>query len=590
MSARTITEVLFGHGRSRPDLPCLRFYRDGRWQDMRWGPVAGRVRAIAGGLAAAGLEVGDRVAIVSRNRPEWALADLGALAAGAVVATVYPTLPADETAFILGHCGARAAFVEDDEQLDKVLSVRDRLPRLETLVVLDESVATPAGALPLAALEDAARPELAAERVQLACSLGRDAPMTVVYTSGTTGVPKGAVLTHGNVLGVIESVLEALGDASGLRLNLSFLPLAHALERIAGHYMPVYLGTTIAYARSLETVAEDFLAIRPDFAVAVPRVFEKVSARILGEVARKPPPVRALFDWALAIGTRRSRLEERGAAIPASLRARHLVADALVLRKVRARFGGRLKLFVSGGAPLAADVARMFHACGILVCEGWGATETSAPATWNTPRAFRFGSVGRPLPRVEVRIAADGELEVRGPNVFQGYLDNPQETAEAFTPDGFWRSGDIGEVDQDGFFYITDRKKELVILASGKNIAPAKIENLLRQQPLISNCMVHGDRRPYLVSLITVDRAALSAHRPELAAAPVADARLREAVAAQVEAVNSRLARFEQVKRFALVEPDFTPEGGELTLTLKLKRRVILERHGRALDALYQAP
>ncbi len=590
MSADTITEVLFGHGRSHPDLPVLRFHRNGRWQDMPWGLVAERVRAIAGGLAAAGVAVGDRVAIVSRNRPEWALADLGSLAAGAVVATVYPTLPPDETAFILGHCAARAVFVEDAEQLDKIVSVRDRLPRLETVVVLDGSAAMPGGALPLAALEGAASPEDAAERVRLACALGRDAPMTVVYTSGTTGVPKGAVLTHGNVLGVIESVLEALGDASRLRLNLSFLPLAHALERIAGHYMPVYLGKTIAYARSLDTVAEDFQAIRPDFAVAVPRVFEKVSARIIGEVARKPPPVRALFAWALAVGTRRSELEERGAPIPAPLRARHLLADALVLRKVRARFGGRLKLFVSGGAPLAADVARMFHACGILVCEGWGATETAAPATWNTPRAFRFGSVGRPLPRVDVRIAADGELEVRGPNVFLEYLDNPQDTADAFTADGFWRSGDIGSLDEDGFFHITDRKKELVILASGKNIAPAKIENLLRQQTLVSNCMVHGDRRPYLVALITVDRAALSTHRPELATAEVTDSRLREAVAAQLEAVNSRLARFEQVKRFALVEPDFTPEGGELTLTLKLKRRVILERHRKGLDALYEAP
>ncbi|MFZ5785473.1 MAG: AMP-dependent synthetase/ligase, partial [Acidobacteriota bacterium] len=345
-----------------------------------------------------------------------------------------------------------------------------------------------------------------------------------------------------------------------------------------------------AYARSLDTVAEDFRTIRPDYAVAVPRVFEKVAARILGEVAGKPPAVRALFGWALAAGTRRSELDERGAPIPALVRVRCVLADALVLRRVRARFGGRLKLFVSGGAPLAADVARLFHACGILVCEGWGATETAAPATWNTPRAFRFGSVGRPLPGIEVRIATDGELEVRGPNVFKGYLDNPQETADAFTPDGFWRSGDIGGVDGDGFFHITDRKKELVILASGKNIAPAKVENLLRQRPLISNCMVHGDRRPYLVAAITLDRAELAARRPELAAAPIVDARLREAVAAEVEAVNPHLARFEQVKRFALVEPDFTPEGGELTLTLKLKRRVILERHRSALDALYEAP
>lgn len=588
MQPANLTQIVLAHGREHPDRPCLRFFRADRWQELRWGAFTSRVRAVAGGLAALGVETGDRVAIVSANRPEWALADIGAIACGAVVTTIYPTLTANDTAFILAHSGSRVAFVEDREQLDKVRAVRDRLPRLERLVLLDPEARREADAHTLADLEAIAGEAAVEAAVARGLAADRSARLTVVYTSGTTGTPKGAILTHGNVLAIIEAVLAALGDHSRLQLNLSFLPLAHALERIAGHFMPLYLGRTIAYARSLDTVAADFVTIRPNYAVAVPRVFEKVSARILGEVARKPAPVRALFGWAIRAGTRRSELIERGAAVPLGLRWRHAVGDALVGRKVRARFGGRVELFVSGGAPLAAEIARLFHAVGILICEGWGATETAAPSTWNSPLAYRLGSVGRPLPGVEVRLAADSELEVRGPNVFPGYLDAEADTAEAFTADGFWRSGDIGSRDDDGYYYVTDRKKELVILASGKNIAPQKIENALRRRPLVSNCMVVGDRRAFLVALLTVDRAAVADGHPELADVPVGDPRLHALLAGEVEAVNADLARFEQVKRFVAVEPDFSPEGGELTLTLKLKRRVIASRHRAALDGLYE--
>ncbi|MEP0775264.1 MAG: long-chain fatty acid--CoA ligase, partial [Acidobacteriota bacterium] len=414
-----------------------------------------------------------------------------------------------------------------------------------------------------------------------------DEPAVVIYTSGTTGEPKGVILTHRNILGTLEAVVAAFGDISALRLNLSFLPLAHALERIAGHFLPLVQGNTIAYARSLDTLAEDFRAVRPDFAVAVPRVFEKVHARIHTQVRGKPAPARALFRWAVGVGVERSLRLERGQPIPPSLAARYAAADLLVFRAIRARLGGRLRLFVSGGAPLAADIARFFHAAGILVCEGWGATETSAPSTWNTPAAYRFGSVGRPLPGVEVRLDADGELQVRGVNVFPGYLDNPEANAEAFTPDGFWRSGDIGRVDEEGFYYITDRKKELIITAGGKNIAPQKLENLLRQRPLISHCLVHGDRRPYVVALLTVDRAALAAAHPELADASPEDERLRRLLEAEVAEVNRQLARFEQIKKFRVLPGEFTAQGGELSQSLKLKRRVVEERHRPLLETMY---
>lgn len=564
--------------------PCLRFHRDGGWRELSWAEVGARAAAIGAGLGRLGLHPHDRVAIVSENRPEWALADLGGLAAGCQVVSVFATLPDEEMAFILRHAACRLAFAESPELAARLAALRRRLPALEQVVVLQGDVSGEGAVCTLAALaaheaDGRALPGLAA---------APDDPALVIYTSGTTGEPKGVILTHRNILGTLQAVVAAFGDVSRLRLNLSFLPLAHALERIAGHYLPLVLGHTIAYARSLDTVAEDFCAVRPDFAVAVPRVFEKVYARINVQVRGKPAAARALFRWALAVGMRRSQRLERGRPVPPALAVRHAAADLLVFRAIRARLGGRLRLFVSGGAPLAADIARFFHAAGILVCEGWGATETSAPSTWNTPSAYRFGSVGQPLPGVEVRVAADGELEARGFNVFPGYLDNPAANAEAFTSDGFWRSGDIGRVDEDGFFYVTDRKKELIITAGGKNIAPQKLENLLRQRPLISHCLVHGDRRRYVVALLTVDRVALAAAHPELAEVTVDDDRLRQLLAAEVTEINSHLARFEQIKAFRVVAQEFTAEGGELSQSLKLKRRVVEERYRCLLDAMYQ--
>jgi long-chain acyl-CoA synthetase len=585
MSFDNLVQVIRAHGQAQPQQPCLRFHRDGRWQDVSWGEFLARVEAIAGGLAALGVEPGDRVAILSGNRPEWALADLGSLAASAVVATVYPTLTPDETAFIIGHSGATAIFVEDLAQLEKLRAIRDRLPRLRHVILLEGQPTTDAHSL--AAVEILAHAGASRAVADRAAMAPRATPLTIVYTSGTTGVPKGAVLTHGNVIGTLEAVQQAFGDVSRLRLSLSFLPLAHALERVAGHFLPLYLGRTIAYARSLETLAEDFLTVRPDFAVAVPRVFEKLSSRILAQVDGKPPLVRALFHWAVAVGSQRSQTIEAGRRLSLALRARWAVADLLVASRIRARLGGRLQLFVSGGAPLAEHVARFFHAMGILVCEGWGATETCAPATWNTPSAFRLGSVGRPLPGIEVQVAADGELLVRGPNVFAGYHRSPEETAAVLDSDGFYHTGDIGSVDADGFFYITDRKRELIILASGKNIAPQKIEGMLKRRAPISNAMAFGDRHPFLVALVTIDHTVLSARYPALASVGPEDPALRELIGGEIDAVNGELARFEQIKRFAIVEPDFTPEGGELTLTMKLKRRVVEGKHRATLAALY---
>ncbi len=580
-TAANLLEPILAHAGERPEAPALRWFADGAWRDLSWRGLADRVAAVAGGLAAVGIRPGDRVAIVSGNRPEWALADLGGLAAGAIVVGIYPTLPPADTAHPVRDAGARLAFVEDSAQAAKLLQERGRLPDLRRIVVL--SGEPPVGCWSLAELEAGA--VAGADLPGLAAT--RSTPAVIAYTSGTTGVPKGVVLSHGNLLAVLAAALEVVGDVSELELILSFLPLAHVLERIGGQYLPLVLGGTIAYARSLDTVAEDLRTVRPDFAMAVPRLFEKIHGRIMAAVATAPRLRHALFDWALRQGTAVSERLEAGRTLPLGLRLKRGLADRLVFRRLRAAFGGRLRLFVSGGAPLDAGIARFFHAVGILVLEGWGATETSAPATLNTPTAYRFGSVGRPIPGVEVRLADDGEFLVRGPTVFAGYWGDRTATAEALHGDGWYATGDIGRVDDDGFVWITDRKREIIITSGGKNIAPQRVERRLRRIPGVSQAAAWGDRHPYLVALLTLDRAELAAARPDLADAVPDEPALLAFLRDGVDAVNASLARYEQVKRFAVVEPDFSLESGELTITQKLRRKVIGERHRATLEALY---
>lgn len=587
MGCENFVQVMLDRFRERPGKPCMRFFRNGAWRDLTYAEVEARVRSISAALVRAGLRPGDRAAIFSRNRPEWALCDLAILFSGGVVAPVYADLKSGEAAYVLRHSDSRVVFVEGEKELEKVLSARGNLPLLERAVVFESPSEDDGFAIPLSDFEAAGDPAEGRERVEQSALAPSSTPLTLVYTSGTTGDPKGAVLTHGNAVGVVEAVLAAVGPAYFLDLNLSFLPLAHSLERVAGHFTPLYLGGTIAFSRGPEFLVEDFAAVRPEYAIAVPRFFEKVHDRIQAQMASQPAWKGRMARWALEVGRERSRLQEAGRPLPPGLRARCAVADLLVFSKIRRRLGGRLKYFISGGAPLAADLARFFHAAGILVCEGYGATETSAPATCNTPEAYRFGTVGRPLPGVEIRLDGDGEVLVRGPNVFAGYFKDPAATAAAFTPEGFYRTGDVGEMDADGFLRITDRKKELIITASGENIAPTKLENLLKARPGISSALVHCDRRPYVVALLTLDRPALDGVRPGLSAAPLDAPELLSHVRAQVDAVNASLSRVEQIKVYRVLEEDFSAEGGTMTLTFKLKRRVIEARYRQVLEEMY---
>jgi long-chain acyl-CoA synthetase len=418
--------------------------------------------------------------------------------------------------------------------------------------------------------------------------------MCIIYTSGTTGNPKGVVLTHNNYIRTCEILMEHIYDTSKLKRNISFLPLAHAFERCGGYYLVLYMGGCIAYAESLDKLIENFREVKPNFFVAVPRVFEKIHARITQGVRSASFMRKAIFYWALNVGKEAGRYKMLGLPLPRRLKIRHRLADALLFKKVKGAFGGQLEFCCSGGAPLSKEVAEFFDAMDILVLEGWGATEATTPSTFNSPRDYRFGTVGRPLPGVEVRVAPDGELEVKGPNVFKEYWRNPEETNATFTPDGFYRTGDIGEINEEGRVIITDRKKELIITSGGKNIARALIENLLLSGRHIEMAYVHGDRRNYLTALLVLDQNAVNATAEyngiknrawlELILHPL----IMEKVQKEVDRANDQLPRFMQIKYFRILEKPFTIEGGELTPTMKVKRRVVENRYKDLLDSMYR--
>jgi long-chain acyl-CoA synthetase len=592
-----MVDIFRDHVRRYGPRPALRHVAGGRWRVLTWAGYGTTVERLAAGLVHLGIAPGDRVAILSSNRHEWHEADMAVLSAGAVTVPVYPTSAASQVAYVLGHSGSSVCFVEDRDQFAKVLLRRGEFPRLRHVVVFeagaeglddpfvidfDDLVEIGTGVL-------GREPDVVSRRAE---EITPVALATVVYTSGTTGPPKGAMITHANLVATLRA-LTAVVDIGPDDRFLSFLPLSHVAERIVSHFGQVASGGETWFARSLATVAEDLRACRPTIFFAVPRVWQKFQEGVLDQIGRAPRPVRVAFERYLSLGLRRVAAEQEGRAWSLADRLRYEALDRTLGRRIRSQLGlDRARVLVSGAAPIHPDTVRWFHAVGLPVAEVYGQTEDCGPTSLNRPGRIRIGTVGEPLPGVEVRIADDGEILVRGGNVCAGYLDDEAATRELIDADGWMHSGDLGSLTPDGYLVITGRKKDLIITASGKNIAPQELETALEADPLVSHAVVIGEGRPYLTALITLDAEELTRWaeaRGKLVApeALAADPDVHEAIAAAVERVNASHARVEQIKRWRILPRDFTVAAGELTPTLKVKRAVVADRYRELVEELY---
>ena len=549
----------------RTEAAYLAEVEPGSWREISWDEAARTVDELANGLLSRGIGKSDAFGIISRTRLEWTLFDFALALVGAITAPVYPNSSPKEAAHVLQHSEAVGVLVEDEEQLAKVEPLG-----LAHLLTIDDLEGLRAEGIAFAREHPDALDEASA-------SIDEEDLYTYIYTSGTTGPPKGCMIRHRNYYAMTSSIerIEDLGLDKDVMLL--YLPLAHNFGRLMSLW-GAYAGFTIAFCPDPYAVADVLPKVRPTLLPSVPRLYEKAHTAVSAKLEAASGPRRWLADWALQVGRRASALQQQGRPLPHGLALQHRIADRLVYSKIKARFGGRLRIGISGGAPLAKEIAELFHALDMLILEGWGLTECTTAATVNRPRQFRFGTVGPAMPGVEVKTDAEGELLIRSETVFAGYLKDAEATRGALTADGWLRSGDLGEIDGEGFVTITDRKKDIIVTAGGKNVSPQNIEGLLKTSRLISQALVVGDRRPYVTALVALDEAKVaSANRDVLAL--VQDA---------VDDANRELSRFEQIKRFAIVPREFSAEEGEVTPTLKLKRRVIEDRFAAEIEDLYR--
>ena len=554
------------------------------WRAISWPDAADRVEAYANGLLALGVRKGDAFATLATTRLEWALFDFALGSIGAIGAPIYANSSTNDVGYILDHSESVGILCEDDVQREKVEAVRAGIERLQHVLTFADLDALATRGRAYAA----EHPEALREAGD---AIEEDDLFTYIYTSGTTGPPKGCMISHRNyyaMVAVIDDVDSLMGHDDTMLL---YLPLAHNFGRLM-HLSGPYVGYTIAFLPDPLQAATALGAVRPTIFPSVPRVYEKIHTGVLAKFDEETGARRRLIDWALDVGRRVSAMRRSGEPVPRALAAQYRLADRLVYAKVKQRLGGRLHTAISGGAPLALEIAEFFHAIDILLVEGYGLTECTTATSTNTHAAFRFGTVGKPLPGFEVRLAEDGELLVRSETVFQGYLKDPEATAEVLSEDGWLKTGDIATIDEDGFITITDRKKDIIVTAGGKNVAPQNLENELKSSKYVSQALVVGDRKPYIAALITLEPEETAKWAAEQGIAEdlaglSQDARLRELIEAVVANVNEGRSRYEQIKRFEILPRDFTMDEGELTPTLKLKRRVVQERFADELEKLY---
>ena len=577
-----------------PDAEAFRFPDGDGWASVTWRQLGDRVTLVAAGLVALGIQPEERVALASGTRYEWALVDFAILAAGAATTTVYPTTHAEDVAFIVANSGSRIVIAEDQKQVDKLVAHRAELPAVSRVVVID-GAGDGDWVISLDDLEQLGRDLLAQapttvnDRID---AIRRDQLATLIYTSGTTGKPKGVRLTQDSWT-YTAAAMDSLGVLSDKDLNYLWLPLAHAFGKVM-LALPLQIGFTTVIDGRVDKIIENLAVIRPTIMGAVPRIFEKVHGRITEMMAKEGGIKKRLFDWASEVGLQVSRAKQAGQRPSPLLAAQHKLADRLVFSTIRQRFGGRMRFFISGSAALDRDIAQWFDAVGVIVLEGYGLTETSAASSINRPSAYRFGTVGWTLPQTEVKIADDGEILLKGPGIMNGYHDLPEATAEAIEADGWFHTGDIGELDGEGFLRITDRKKDMFKTSQGKYVAPSAISAHFKGIcPYASEIIVYGEGKPYCVALVSLDADSIREWAAdngmgEKSFGEIArDSTTREMVNGYVEQLNKGLNRWEQVKRFSIIDRELTVEAGDLTPSLKLKRKAVVDNFHDSIDTLY---
>lgn len=593
MSYETISQLFLESVSKFSDNPAYYKKIDGRWVGLTYGEVGSQAKSFAAGLVKLGVSVGDRVAILSTNNPQWAISDFAIAGMGAVSVTIYPTLIPKQIKYIINDSGTKIVITENAEQTHKILEIMNECPSLEKIIMIEGDSDPEKNILSFQSVVSKGEEVKEFDFDQSASSVKPEDLLTLIYTSGTTGNPKGVMLTHKNLISNVMAGTESVHIDENDVL-LSFLPLSHSFERMAGHFSGFTSGGHTYFAESIDTVAENMGEAKPTVMTSVPRLYEKMYNRVLDKVSKDPVLRQKIFWWAVKQGKKHLDLRQAGKSIPLGLSIKFKMADKLVFSKLKERVGGRLRFFMSGGAPLSKEIGEFFACANIIILEGYGLTETSPVITVNTESSFRFGTVGKPVRGVEVQIATDGEILCRGDNVMKGYFNNPEATAEAIDSEGWFHTGDIGEFDSDGFLKITDRKKNLLVTSGGKNIAPAPLENSLITSKFIEQCMVVGDNRNFISALVVPSFEALQEWAQETGISTgkhelMNNEKVEELFNAELEKAMKDFAKFETVKKIKLIPDEWSVESGELTPTLKVKRKVVEAKYAESIDKLYEA-